>query len=84
MTDPDNNLRADDLDRLGKALICLAKELWIVKDRQAVLEAALADAGITSSKLLDRYTPDDALTAKLAQERAALLDGLLNALEKPD
>ena len=82
MDDKLANLQPADLDRLGKALITLAQELWVVKDRQRVLEAALAEKGITTSELLDGWQPDAALTQALEQDRAALIDSLLNALEK--
>ncbi len=82
MTESLPNLRCEDIDQLGKALLTLAKELWVLKDRQAILEAALQEAGITSSELLDRYNPDEALLEKLAQERAAMIGELLSALEK--
>lgn len=78
-----NNLQPADLDRLGKSLITLAQELWVVKDRQRVLEAALAEQGITSSEVLDSWEPDQALSETLEKDRAALIDSLLKALEQP-
>jgi len=78
------NLQPADLDRLGKALITVAQELWVVKDRQRVLEAALAEKGITTSELLDNWTPDDALAAKLEEDRAQFIDSLLGALQSED
>ena len=68
--------------QIGKAVITLAKELWVVKDRQRVLEAALADKGIVTSELLDGWEPDEALTSALEQDRAAFIDSLLKALER--
>ena len=84
MTDALNNLQPTDLDRLGKALLTLAQELWVVKDRQRILEAALAEQGITTSELLDGWEPDAALSATLENDRAALIDSLLKALEHSD
>ena len=84
MNDEYSNLRGTDVDRLGKALLTLAKELWVVKDRQALLEAALADAGIVASELVDRYEPDTALQEQLAAERAAFIEQLLHSLEQRD
>ena len=81
MTDVEQNLRSEDIDRLGKALITLAKELWVLKDRQAILEAALQDAGITTSELLDNYEPGAKLSEKLSQERATLINELINTLD---
>lgn len=77
-----HNLQPEDLDRLGKALITLAKELWVVKDRQRILEAALAAQGITSSELLDGWEPDATLSEALQKDRAAFIDSLLKALER--
>lgn len=79
---PLQNLQPEDLDRLGKAVITLAKELWVLKDRQRVLEAALADKGILTSELLDGWQPDAALSAALEKDRAAFIDSLLKALER--
>ena len=78
----DTNLRAEDLDRLGKALITLAGELWIAKDRQRVLEAALADAGIISAELVDTFQPDEKLSKQLETERAEFIEQLLGTLTK--
>ena len=76
------NLGTEDIDRLGKALVTLAMELWVVKDRQRILEAALADAGVVAGDLLDSYQPDEALAARLEQERAVFIEQLLESLER--
>jgi hypothetical protein len=77
----DSNLRNEDTDRLAKALLTLAKELWIVKDRQRVLEAALAEAGIPVAGALDKYQPGPELQQQLDDDRHALIEQLLKALE---
>jgi hypothetical protein len=76
----DLNLKPQDLDRLGQALLTLAKELWIVKDRVRVLEAALADANIIVADTVDRYEPGPELAAELELERARLIEELLDTL----
>ncbi|MDP6437045.1 MAG: hypothetical protein QF790_09720 [Gammaproteobacteria bacterium] len=76
------NLRADDLDSLGKALITLAKELWVTKDRQKILEAALAEAGVMAPDAVDRYQPDEDLNSRLESERAEFIEQVLGALSK--
>ena len=76
------NLRADDLDSLGKTLITIAKELWVTKDRQKVLEAALAEAGVMAPDAVDRYQPDDELDGRLKSERAEFIEQVLGALSK--
>ena len=76
----DQVLQATDIDRLGQALINLTKELWIVKDRQRVLEAALADAGLLDKIAIDAYQPDETLATELKTERQKLIDGVINVL----
>lgn len=67
------------VDDLGEAVIALTRELWVLSDRQAVLEAVLAEAGLPIDKL-DHYQPDEAMTARLAARRQALLDTVISAL----
>jgi len=75
-------LTPDQLDSLGLAVISLAKELWIVKDRQLVAEALLNQKGLLAD--LDTFQPDPDLTAKLAAERQRFMQDLMTALlEKP-
>ena len=77
----DKNLRADDLDRLGQTLITLAKELWVVKDRVKVLEAALTEANVLVPNQVDKFQPDAALSEELDKEREQLIEQVLGALE---
>ena len=80
----ENNLRPEDLDRLGQALLTLSKELWVVKDRVRLLEAALADAGVLLPNSVDQFQPDAALQEQLGKERAQLIEQVLGALERND
>lgn len=76
----ENNLRTEDLDRLGQALITLTKELWVVKDRVRILEATLADAGVVPPDAVDRFQPDAQLSTALSTDRALLIQQVLGAL----
>jgi hypothetical protein len=76
----DEVLHETDIDHLGQALITLTKELWIVKDRQRVLEATLVDAGLLKNVAVDTYQPDAALQAELQTARQNLIDGVIDAL----
>ena len=78
----DKNLRPEDLDRLGQALITLTKELWVVKDRVRVLEATLTDAGVIVPNAVDQFQPDTALKDELSKDRAQLIEQVLSALER--
>lgn len=81
MNDP--VLQSEDLDRLGQALLTLTRELWVLKDRQRVLEAALAEAGVLAPDAVDSFTPGDALGQALQAERRQLIDAVLDALGTP-
>jgi len=71
-------LTPDQLDNLGLAVISLAKELWIVKDRQLVAETLLKQKGLLAE--LDTFQPDPDLAAKLAAERQRFMQDLMTAL----
>ncbi len=76
------NLRPDDLDRLGQALITLTKELWVTKDRLRILEAALANSGVIAPGAVDGFQPDDELLKLLDKDREQLIEQVLGALEQ--
>lgn len=85
MSNQKPNLRDADVDRLGKAILTLAGELWAVKDRQkileAVLEEALKDKGLAVAELVDKHQPNAELAASLANDRKAYINSLLKSLE---
>jgi hypothetical protein len=80
MTDP--KLTTDDIDNLGQAILTLTEELWIMKDRQKILEAALSDAGIIAPQALDRFEPDGELAESLRADRQQLVERVLSVLRK--
>ena len=51
-----------------------------MKDRQRVLEAALADAGVLERGTVDSYQPDDALKSELDAERKKLVNDIIDVL----
>lgn len=69
-----------DIDGVGRAVMTLCHELWVVKDRMAVLEAVLADNGIDAETAIDAFQPDAALQDKLNQDGRALVERILSAL----
>lgn len=62
-------LAADDVDRLARQNTQLMAELWIVKDRLAVLERLLADKGLLAAGEVDDTVPESDLAAQLDRER---------------
>ena len=81
MSDP--MLHPTDVDRLAQALLALTKELSVLRDRQRVLEAALAAAGVLSCEAVDDWQPDAALQQVLRADRQHLIDTVLDALAPP-
>jgi hypothetical protein len=73
-------LKADDIDNVGQAVLTLAKELWVLKDRQMVTEAVLAKRGIDISEEISTFQPDPALEARLKSEREAMVKKLMQDL----
>jgi hypothetical protein len=71
---PASLLLPDQIDDLGLALITLARELWVTKDRQIVLESMLQKKGLIDD--VGSLQPDEALVAKLAEERTRFINAL--------
>jgi len=66
-------LKPDDIDKVGAAVITLTKELWVLKDRQAITEAVLKKHGLDLSEEIDRFVPSGELEEKLSAERQNLI-----------
>lgn len=73
-------LKPHQLDDLGAAMLTLARELWVVKDRVAVLEAVLGERGVDVTAAVDAHQPGPALAAELAAERDRFARAVLTAL----
>ncbi len=71
-------LTPDQLDNLGLALIELAKEVWVMRDRQMVTESLLQEKGLLAE--LDAYQPPADLSARIAKERQRFTDTVVTAL----
>ncbi len=66
-----------DIDKIGEAVLSLAREVWVLTDRQMVLEQVLADAGVDVREAVNKYQPDDAFAATLAERRQAMIGEIL-------
>jgi hypothetical protein len=73
-------LGADQIDDLARTLLQLAREVWVLRDRQRVLEAVLEDRGIAVSEAVERYQPGPQLQKQLDAERKAFVQGLMKTL----
>lgn len=65
------------LDRVLAVVMALATEVWVLKDRQAALERALAGKGLDLQALLDAEPGDDERRA-MAAEREAFVAHLMD------
>jgi hypothetical protein len=73
-------LRPEQLDDLGRTVLKLAQELWVVRDRQRVLEQVLAEKGIDVADIVENYTPSGEFAEKLKAERKAFINGVFAEL----
>lgn len=72
-------LRGADLDFLARMNMELLAELWITRDRLAVLEAVLNDRGITQAEEVDTFVPSETLSRRLDQLREVMVENVLGA-----
>ncbi|MCC5868065.1 MAG: hypothetical protein JJU27_06095 [Gammaproteobacteria bacterium] len=77
-------LRAADLDFLARMNMELLAELWITRDRLAILEAVLIERGVTEVEELDTFSPTETLSKRLEQLREVMVENVLGAPFKND
>jgi hypothetical protein len=80
VTPPRRILAPEQVDDLAEALLVLARELWVVRDRQIVTELVLAERGIDISAAVDRYEPSAEVQDRLDAERDRMVERLAQAL----
>ena len=68
------------IDRLVGMVFALTAEVHVLRDRLALLEDALRQRGVVDVSLLDTAIPEGALEAKMARERTALVQHVLEGL----
>lgn len=61
------------IDHLMGIVLELGAQLWVTRDRLALLEEQLASAGVVSLKALDEGRPSPELAARLKEERQAMI-----------
>jgi len=72
-------LSTDHMDDLGRMLLALLSEVWIMRDRMAVMEELLAGkAGLTTAEI-DNYIPTPEFAAKLELLRQRVVAGVVGA-----
>ena len=72
--------RPDQIDLVADAVIALTREVWVLTDRQRILEAVLAKHGIDAATEIDAFTPDPAMEAALTAKRDRLIAAVTGAM----
>jgi hypothetical protein len=68
------------INDLAAAYVSVLGELWILKDRQAVLEQVLARHGIPAPEAVEQFEPEGKFKAELDAERKAWVRRMVGAL----
>lgn len=71
-------------EKLFQVLMNTLQELWVMKDRQIILERVLEDSGINVIEATERLQPDADLAAELDAERRRFIDTVLEPLQGND
>lgn len=72
-------LAAANIDDLARMNVALLSELWVMRDRMAVLERLLADKGVIEGGEIDDIRPDEALADQLRQLRDEIVRNVAGA-----
>ncbi len=73
-------LGPDQIDDLARTLLALAREVWVLRDRQRILEAVLEERGVAVADAIERYQPGPELQQQLDADRKAFVQGLMASL----
>jgi len=81
---PEGRYRAFDdpiQDTLFKLILSLGAEVWVLKDRLALLEEALSNRGTDVSELIEELSQNPDRMAGVRAERATFLGRFLRGIE---
>ena len=70
----------EDASRMADAILDLAQELWVVTERNRILEALLVQKGQLADGELEHFEPDSKLQEQLEEERRRFTRRLLQTL----
>lgn len=72
-------LTTDNVDDLGRMTLALLSELWIVRDRMAVMEQLMIERGALTAGEIDDYVPGVDLSATLDVLRTRMATAVVGA-----
>ena len=79
MSAPEDALPFDDIPGLGRALVSLAREVWVLNDRLMRLEDVLAAERVIAPGVLGGYTPSPERQAEIDRACTAMITDMLRA-----
>jgi cephalosporin-C deacetylase-like acetyl esterase len=71
-------------DRIFAVVMALATEVWTLRDRMRLLEAALAEAEVDVEGYFQQHREEQAALAEMARDRDAFVARLLRVLTPAD
>ena len=72
-------LNDGNIDDLGRMVMALLSELWIMRDRMAILEKLLAAQNIIAPDAIDRFAPTPEVSAELEDLRDRMVASVVGA-----
>jgi hypothetical protein len=72
-------LNEANIDDLGRMVTALLSELWIVRDRMAVLEELLAEHEVLKADEIDRYVPSQDVSNRIERLRDRMVANVIGA-----
>ncbi len=72
-------LTENNIDDLGRMVVALLSELWIMRDRMAILEQVLVKTGALQPGAIDAFTWTPEQTAEIDKLRDKLVSSVLGA-----
>lgn len=64
------------------AMLALAREVWVLRDRQRMLENLLSQRGLLAADAVDRYQPTSEAQTQIDKDCEAFVAGLVAHLHK--
>ena len=74
---PSGYLQEIDIEALARMNAALISELWIMRDRLAVLEQLLEERGVLAPEEINDYTPREPFASKLAALRQVVVGSIV-------
>jgi hypothetical protein len=75
----EENLGPGSVDDLGRMLMALLSEHWILRDRFALLEAKMIESGALAPGELDDFVPPPGLAAEIETLRERVVAAVIGA-----